>query len=282
MNSGMIRTSNIYHTKGIGILKEKIIVPNIISDHPILIFKNEIPIPLHNEVFKIMIQDKNIIKENKKQLEKIKSDDHFFPTLMNPNKEINIKKHQINFSNTEYIQEYEHIRNTEKERFKELKQKKTKELICLLENDTLGREPYQKLAALLQTNSNIKWWNKNTIRNKMEIINEFKKLYKHDYSINFDNNNITKNLIILLENIINNRTSTNLQTPKLPKSRARDQNGFSQRELASLIGGDNLRETAQRTKYLLEKINTNPTGKILLHNTSKILLKIKKEPVESS
>ena len=82
----------------------------------------------------------------------------------------------------------------------------------------------------------------------MEIINEFKKLYKHDYSINFDNNNITKNLIILLENIINDRTSTNLQTPKLPKSRARDQNGFSQRELASLIGGDNLKETAQRTK----------------------------------
>ena len=41
-----------------------------------------------------------------------------------------------------------------------------------------------------------------------------------------------------------------------------------------MIGGKNLKEISERAKYL--------TVKMLLHNTSKVLLKIKIEPVETS
>ena len=63
MNSNLTKIENVYHLKNIGVFQEKIIVPNIISDHQILIFTKEIPIPLNQEYEDIIIQDKNIFKE---------------------------------------------------------------------------------------------------------------------------------------------------------------------------------------------------------------------------
>lgn len=93
---------------------------------------------------------------------------------------------------------------------------------------------------------------------------------------------LANNLITILNKIIEDPTSKNIEPPVIPKSRARDMNGFSQRELIQLIRGNNLNETAIRAKYVIEKAISNPTGNLLIHSTSKILLKQKKEIIESS
>ena len=62
--TGMAIYSNVYHTYNLGEKIETIQVDHKISDHPILIFKKRLNIPLieNNETIKIL--DNNIIKEN--------------------------------------------------------------------------------------------------------------------------------------------------------------------------------------------------------------------------
>ena len=125
MPTSLTKIEKVYHIKDLGELKEKIIVPNLVSDHKILIFTKEIPIPLNQEYKEIYIQDRTIINNNNQQLKQIATQPNITPTFQNPNKLIKIKRHKIKFHNTNYLQDYELIKNTEKERFKNLKQKKT-------------------------------------------------------------------------------------------------------------------------------------------------------------
>ena len=72
----------------------------------------------------------------------------------------------------------------------------------------------------------------------------------------------------------------NLPPPKIPYSRAKDLNGFSQRELMKIIIGDNLKNTIQRLKYLLQRIYPCTNREIILHRTTKTFFKKKKEIIE--
>ena len=49
MPTQLTKIEKVYHVKNMGELKEKIVVPNLVSDHKILIFSKEIPIPLNKE-----------------------------------------------------------------------------------------------------------------------------------------------------------------------------------------------------------------------------------------
>ena len=55
------KIEKVYHIKNMGELKEKIVVPNLASDHKIFIFSKEIPIQLNKEYKEILIQYRNII-----------------------------------------------------------------------------------------------------------------------------------------------------------------------------------------------------------------------------
>ena len=70
MNSGCDILEKVYHIKNLGKLIESKKLPNIISDHPILLFELEINIPTKNEYYKITILDKNITNENDIELAK--------------------------------------------------------------------------------------------------------------------------------------------------------------------------------------------------------------------
>ena len=61
MPTTLTKIEKVYHIKEMGELKEKIVVPNLISDHKILIFSKVIPIPLSQEFKEILIQDKSTI-----------------------------------------------------------------------------------------------------------------------------------------------------------------------------------------------------------------------------
>ena len=282
MPTMLTKIEKVYHVKEMGELKEKIVVPNLISDHKILIFSKVIPIPLSQEFKEILIQDKSTINSNNQQLKQITMQPDFTPTFQNPNKKIKIRRHQISFNNTNYLQDYEHLKNTEKERFKKLRQQKISDLISLLTSNNLGKEPQQKLTSLMQIRSKVKWWKSENKNEKKKIIEEFKSLYDHTPIKTKNTSIIANNLIQLLDIILRDNKAKEIPPPPIPKSTAKDINGFSQREIAQLINGNNLYETALRAKYILEKSISSKTGNLLIHSTSKILLKQKKETIQSS
>ena len=61
MPTPLTKIEKVYHAKNIWELKEKIVVPNLVSDHKIFTFSKEIPIQLNKEYKEILIQDRNII-----------------------------------------------------------------------------------------------------------------------------------------------------------------------------------------------------------------------------
>ena len=79
MPTQLTKIEKVYHVKNIGELKEKIVVPNLVSDHKILIFSKEIPIPLNKEYKEIIIQDRNIINNNNQQLKQITAQPDYTP-----------------------------------------------------------------------------------------------------------------------------------------------------------------------------------------------------------
>ena len=134
----------------------------------------------------------------------------------------------------------------------------------------------------MQIHSRVKWWKSENKKEKEKILEEFKILYTHTQIKTINRDTIAKNLIQLLDIILQDNNTKTTPAPPIPKSNARDINGFNQREIALITNGDNLYETARRAKYILEKSASSQTGNLLIHNTSKILLKQKKEIVESS
>lgn len=85
----------------------------------------------------------------------------------------------------------------------------------------------------------------------------------------------------LMQIIIDDTNTVNMIPLFIPRSRAKDKKGFTQRELMKIVRGSNLNETAKRFKYILDKLKHNKTNKIIFHNISKLLLKKKKDIIES-
>ena len=64
MNTGYAIDSNVYHIKNMGKRINKINLPKIISDHPMLVYQMNIPIPLKGSYEEITIFDKNKLTLN--------------------------------------------------------------------------------------------------------------------------------------------------------------------------------------------------------------------------
>ena len=127
----------------------------------------------------------------------------------------------------------------------------------------------------MQFNQTTKWWKPENQKEKEIVIKGFKELYKHDENKTFNINETIDLMIKQLDIIIKDQTSEQIETPTIPKSRARDINGFNQRELMEIVKGENLNSTAKRMKYIIENLIQNQTKGILIHNKSKQLLKKK-------
>ena len=140
-----------------GKIIQTIEIPKKISDHPILIFQTEIPIPLKEKYETKIILDKNLIQWNKEKIIDITNDKNN-PVFKDPKKLIKQIRHKIKFTNEDYSQDFEDIKEKEKQKFIELKKKKISEINQLLNAQTLGKEPYQRLTSLMQFNQTTKWW----------------------------------------------------------------------------------------------------------------------------
>ena len=63
------------------------------------------------------------------------------------------------------------------EKFKLLKQKKAEEISTLFHCNSLGHEPYQRLANLMQYNFNQKYWKENNPEKNKMIAEGFQSLF---------------------------------------------------------------------------------------------------------
>ena len=92
-----------------------------------------IPIPFKDEFEKITLFDKNIIKINNNEIEKITQNNLYIPNFKNSSKTIRRKRHEIKLSTENYIQYFEELKAKEKEIFKEINKRKAEEITKLIE-----------------------------------------------------------------------------------------------------------------------------------------------------
>ena len=166
MNTGYTIDSNVYHIKNMGKRVDKINLPKIISDHPMLIYQMNIPIPLKGSYEEITFFDKNKLTLNNEEIKKITQNNNYIPILTNPLKTIKRKIHTIKLTNENYTQNFNELKEKDKERFKELKEKKAEEIGKLLEAKQLGTEPYQRLTSLMQIRKKNIWFKPVTVQQK--------------------------------------------------------------------------------------------------------------------
>ena len=280
-NTGFAVESNVYHIKNMGKKITKINIPKIISDHPMLIYQMNIPIPYREQYEQIELFDKTILTQNNEEIKKLTQNNNYIPTFKNPIKKIKRKIHSIKFTNENYTENFNELKEKEKEKFKELKKRKAEEINQLLELKQLGSEPYQRLTSLMQIGTKIVWFKPESNTQKDRIIKGFKELYHHERIIKCTKENISAIFLQQLEIITKIPNITSIKCPKKPKSTARDINGISQRELWEHIQSENLQMAAYKLAQLIQNVTISQTGETLIHRTSKIILKKKKDFIES-
>ena len=279
MKTGYTIESNVYHLKNMGKKKDKIIIPKNISDHPILIYQMSIPIPFKEEHEQITIYDKNIISQNKDGIYKITQNINYTPNFIKPIKIITRKIHDIKLNNENFTQNF--IELKEKEKFKQIKQKKADEISKLIETKQLGTEPYQRLTSLMQLWNPHIWFKPESNKQKDKVIKGFIELYNHKRIKNCTKESIANILLLQLEALIKKPESINLDCPRKPKSSARDKNGMNQGELWESIYDKNIHQAALKLAIIIQNSSRSQTGDILLHRTSKKKKKKKKDTIET-
>ena len=274
LNSGLKIESNVYHIQNLGEQIDKINVIKKISDHPILIFKKLLPFSRIPDIKIIKTLNKFILKENQDELEKaIKN--QITPNLQNPHTQKKIFTRTIQLDNKDYNEYFDTIKKENLEKFKLLKQKKAEEIATLLQCNSLGHEPYQRLTNLMQYNFNQKFWKENNPEKNKIIAEGFQSLFGNKNNINLELDDLCKKINMQLTIITQDNKTKDLAPPFIPQSRARDANGFSQREILKLVRGNSLSETAQKLINLLSKIYESENSNLFFHRTSKFFFKKK-------
>ena len=83
--------------------------------------------------------------------------------------------------------------------------------------------------------------------------------------------------------VLKQQCFNNIPTPYTPKSNAKDINGLSQKTIMKMINNKtkNIVEIANNFLKLLEKLKISQNSNIIIHTTSRIILKKKKENIEN-
>ena len=280
----MKRYAKVYHVQNIGEITQAINIPKKISDHPILIFQKEMNIPVINTIEEHTTLDNKIIESNNEALIQIINNNNNIQTsIKNPIKLIKIKINKIHINNIEYWDNYEQIKNENIELYKEQKKRNKDELTNLLKSKTLGEDTWIKLTNLLQNKNKYVFYKTKNEKQITEITEGFKELYNHNENkIKTDHKTIIKLMSENMNYIINQEQKyKEYKAPYIPKSKALDKLGFSQRKIMTLIKKENLYETAVQFKKLLLNINNIEGSQYLIHNMSKTILKKKKAEISN-
>ena len=283
MKTGFKITSNVYHIKNLGNEIEKIQIIKKISDHPMVIFEKTLPFKRIEGTKTINTFNYESIRKNMYEIKKIiiSEDINYIPQLIDPKIQKQINNFSFIIDNNDYMEYFENIKRENKEKFTELKKRKQEEIAKLFQCNALGREPYQRLSSLMQYNFDKKIWNENNKAKEEQITEGFKVFFQHENQKIVNIEKMYQSMGALLNLIIESPLSKNMSAPDIPYSRARDKNGFSQRDIMKIIKGQNLQNTAINLRKILEYIYKSEKKELLLHRTSKTFFMKKKENIEN-
>ena len=178
-----------------------------------------------------------------------------------------------------YNELYLEIKKRNEEKFKEEKRRDAKELGMLIRNEQLGEKAYLKMATIMQIKSKNIFYRAEDEQTKEAIINGFKELYKDDNKILEHSEEIVNLMLETLDIIEKKYNTINIKPPIKPKSKAKDIYGISQRQIIELVGSENLKQTINKFKWFISTIIKQQDAKLVIHNTSKIMLKKKKQEI---
>jgi len=281
MNTGLNKIANVYHVMETGKYVERIEQPRPISDHPMIIYSKGLNIKKKNTNETIYILNKHTIKENHQNLLDYITDKKEKLQLKDPTIAKRINTREINIENINYIDEFNQIKENDKKTFKEIQNSTAKEISDLVKCNSLGKEPYQRLISLMHYKSKIVWWKPENIESFQNILSGAKELYLDKGPTVITKFQLAGIIVRLIDAMIKSNDINNIQTPEISKSTAKDKYGFNQRDIMNLIKSKTMQETIIKYRWIIQSVTNNKTGAFLLHRTSKLLLKKKKENVTS-
>ena len=202
-------------------------------------------------------------------------------TIRNPHKLIKIKPTGLFDTHIDYYNNYQLIKNKNQEKYKQEQLEQAKQLGMLIRNDQIGSTAFDKLASIMQIKTKHEYWIPDDDNIKNKIIEGFQQLYNDDKIIEDKSIQISEIMLHTIEIIEAKKQLQSIGPLSIPKSKAKDMNGFSQRNIIKFIHDTNLKITVDKFKYLINMMKNNQNAKFFLHNTSKIILKKKKAEIKS-
>ena len=260
---------------------ERIEQPRSISDHPMLIYSKEFNLKKKNTNETIYILDKHTIKENYQNLLNYITDKKEKLHFKDPTIAKHINTREIYIENLNYIDDFNQIKENDKKTFKEIQNSTAKEISDLVKCNNLGKESYQRLISLMHYKSKIIWWKPENIDSFQNILNGAKELYQDKGPTVITKFQLAGIIVRIIDAMLNDNDINNIKTPEIPKSTAKDKYGFNQRDIMNLIRSETMQETISKYRWIIQSATNNKTGALLLHRTSKLLLKKKKENITS-
>ncbi len=106
----------------------------------------------------------------------------------------------------------------------------------------------------------------------MIILDGFKYLFNHQENKNTNIYILFNKINQIISKIYNAKDIEKLPAPEIPHSKARDLNGFSQRELMKIISIKNLKCSVELFSYLLNRIFLSKNKDLFLHRITKTFL----------
>ena len=129
--------------------------------------------------------------------------------------------------------------------------------------------------------SKIIWWKPENIDSFQNILNGAKELYQDKGPTVITKFQLAEIIVRIIDAMLNFNDINNIKTPEIPKSTAKDKYGFNQRDIMNLMRSKTMQETIRKYRWIIQSVTNNKTGALLLHRTSKLLLKKKKENITS-
>ena len=280
-NTTFKKIANVYHFSSNITPLTTNQIPKQISDHPIIHATVLTPFNTKTNLIEISTLKAEVVKTNNVSITNVVKGITTNLKLSDPKITKTVDTKTTLMLNPELDQDYGIVKEYYKQKYKDQKDETAAYIAELLRANKLSKDTYIKLHGLMQLRPKAVYWNPESETEKQNIINGFSELYETSQTTDNINTRIRSILSNIWEHIKPFQQSiTTMQTPFLPKSIAKDYNGFSQRTLMEIIRGENLAQSLNNlTRLLATALNNNDN--ILLHTTSKLLLKKKKEQIQS-
>ena len=280
--TGLMR-SGVYHHRGIENIQE-ITEAKSLSDHPAYRSQANIQAHLVNEERTQEVLVNKIAEHNTIMIKEACTNENWLNielSLGNPRKTMKIKDNNNIPKEYQYVDDWKELKEHYKNKQKEAQTKKLKNADKLLTNNTQTQEAWLKINSALFRRPENKIWTPNSESELNEVVRGFTTLYEGKETSTASILTQQKTLKDLIDIGIAIYSQAEQPPPGLPYSRARDYNGFSQREIMGLIISGTMGDTLQAYNKLNLLMSNAKNLELFFHSNTRIILLKKLEEVVS-